>query len=144
MPMQRSLEKVLQYDRWVVIALLMTVTISSWLFVIKGAGTGMSAAMMTGIDLATGGGMRMPAEMPSWTFAYAIIMFFMWWIMMIAMMLPSASPTILLFARARHDKQETDKNIYLQQCLLQVICLLGPYSVRLRSLLSGPLKNCNS
>ena len=87
----------------------MTVTISSWLFVIKGAGTGMSTAMMTGIDLATGGGMRMPAEMPSWTFAYAIIMFFMWWIMMIAMMLPSASPTILLFARARHDKQETDK-----------------------------------
>ncbi|MEC8434921.1 MAG: DUF2182 domain-containing protein [SAR324 cluster bacterium] len=109
MPMHRSLEKVLQYDRWVIIALLVTVTISSWLFIIKGAGTGMSAAMMTGIDLATGGGMRMPAEMPSWTFAYAIIMFFMWWIMMIAMMLPSASPTILLFARARHDKQETDK-----------------------------------
>ena len=65
MPMHRSLEKILQYDRWVIIALLVTVTISSWLFVIKGAGTGMPAAMMTGIDLATGGGMRMPAEMPS-------------------------------------------------------------------------------
>ena len=107
--MARSLESILRYDRWIVVALLTAITLSSWLFVIKGAGTGMPATMMTGIDLATGGGMRMPAEMPSWTFAYATIMFFMWWIMMIAMMLPSASPTILLFARAKHDKQETGK-----------------------------------
>ena len=77
MPIHRPLEKVLQYDRWVIIALLVTVTISSWLFVIKGAGTGMPATMMTEIDLATGGGMRMPAEMPSWTSAYVTIMFFM-------------------------------------------------------------------
>ena len=69
--MARSLESILRYDRWIVVALLTAITLSSWLFVIKGAGTGMPATMMTGIDLATGGGMRMPAEMPSWTFAYA-------------------------------------------------------------------------
>ena len=34
-----------------------------------------------------------------WNTQYAILMFFMWWIMMIAMMLPSASPTILLYAQ---------------------------------------------
>ena len=40
---------------------------------------------------------------------YAVLMFFMWWAMMVAMMLPSAAPMILLFAtvnrkqRARAD-----------------------------------------
>jgi len=32
------------------------------------------------------------------SFAYAILVFVMWWMMMIAMMLPSASPAILTFA----------------------------------------------
>jgi predicted metal-binding membrane protein len=35
----------------------------------------------------------------SWTPGYAALMFWMWWIMMVAMMLPSATPTLLLFAR---------------------------------------------
>jgi predicted metal-binding membrane protein len=34
-----------------------------------------------------------------WTTGYAILIFSMWWIMMVAMMLPSATPTLLLFAR---------------------------------------------
>jgi predicted metal-binding membrane protein len=33
-----------------------------------------------------------------WSPAYAVLMFFMWWTMMVAMMIPSAAPTILLFA----------------------------------------------
>jgi predicted metal-binding membrane protein len=40
--------------------------------------------------------MAMPA---AWTVNYAILMFFMWWIMMIAMMLPSAAPMVLLHAK---------------------------------------------
>ena len=39
--------------------------------------------------------MATPAD---WTWAYAFLMFGMWWVMMIAMMLPSAAPMILLFA----------------------------------------------
>ena len=35
----------------------------------------------------------------AWTPAYALLIFSMWWVMMIAMMLPSASPMLLLFAR---------------------------------------------
>ena len=34
----------------------------------------------------------------AWTLAYAIFVFLMWWIMMIAMMLPSAAPTVLLYS----------------------------------------------
>ena len=33
-----------------------------------------------------------------WTPVYAVLMFVMWWAMMVAMMLPSAAPMILLFA----------------------------------------------
>ena len=40
-----------------------------------------------------------------WTPAYAVLIFAMWWVMMVAMMLPSAAPVLLLFARVnRKDK----------------------------------------
>lgn len=34
----------------------------------------------------------------TWTPGYALLMFSMWWLMMIAMMLPSAAPMVLLHA----------------------------------------------
>ena len=42
----------------------------------------------------------------AWTPGYAVLMFFMWWIMMVAMMLPSASPMILLFARFNRSQRD--------------------------------------
>ena len=71
----------------------------------------MPALKMTSLDLAYGGGMRMPFEMASWTAGYAIVMYFMWWVMMIAVMLPSASTAILLFMRAHNNS--TKKRSYL-------------------------------
>jgi predicted metal-binding membrane protein len=94
-----TLEVVLRRDRVIVIVMLVLVTGASWLFVLAGAGTGMSTFHMTGSELALGRGMRGGMAMVEWSAGYAVIMFFMWWIMMVAMMLPSASPTILLFAR---------------------------------------------
>jgi predicted metal-binding membrane protein len=41
-----------------------------------------------------------------WTPSYAVLMFFMWWVMMVAMMLPSASPMILLFARIQRSQKD--------------------------------------
>ena len=44
-------------------------------------------------------GMDMNMVMPAtWDAGYAALMFSMWWVMMIAMMLPSATPVILLAA----------------------------------------------
>ena len=40
-----------------------------------------------------------------WTPAYAALIFSMWWIMMIAMMLPSAAPMLLLFARVNRKEK---------------------------------------
>ncbi len=49
--------------------------------------------------MASGRAMAAMATPVAWTFGYAMVMFFMWWVMMIAMMLPSAAPMILLHAK---------------------------------------------
>lgn len=67
------------------------------MWILLGAGTGMSAVnMLAGPDANGMASMMAPAR---WTLAYAGIMFSMWWVMMAAMMLPSAAPILLLFAR---------------------------------------------
>lgn len=48
-------------------------------------------------------GMMTPA---AWTPGYAVLMFFMWWAMMVAMMLPSAAPMILLFATVNRKQRD--------------------------------------
>lgn len=57
-----------------------------------------------------GGAMRMAhsamMQPAVWTPSYAVLMFFMWWVMMVAMMLPSASPMVLLFARIQRSQKE--------------------------------------
>ena len=78
------------------------ITILAWIYILTGAETGMSVRSMTIVSLfphRTVG----TAISQQWTLTYGIIMLFMWWVMMIAMMTPSATPMILLYARAmRH------------------------------------------
>ncbi len=112
-----AIEKLLRHDRTVVLVSLGVVIAVSWTYILAGAGMGMPAFQMSSMNMALGpsfapGASTMPgmaagaagsamsgmaAVMP-WTPGYAILMFFMWWIMMIAMMLPSAAPTVLLYA----------------------------------------------
>ena len=92
--MSVATETLLRRDRHVVLAALLLVTALAWVWLLSGAGMGMSAFEMTRHSM-----MPMPMAQPAtWTPAYAVLMFFMWWIMMIAMMLPAASPVILLAA----------------------------------------------
>ena len=56
MSVPKALDSSLYSDRLIVIVLLMSVTIASWLFVINGGGMGMPALKMTSLDLAYGGG----------------------------------------------------------------------------------------
>ena len=91
------LEAVLRRDRAVTMVALVIVIALSWLWIALGAGMGMSAIEMT----------RMPRDMvmapAAWSAAYAGLMFLMWCVMMVAMMLPSAAPVLLLFARIGRD-----------------------------------------
>ncbi len=109
-----TLEAVVRRDRLVVITALIAVIALSWVYLLVGAGMGMSAFEMTRMSqLGVAGGMS-DAGMASmamtpavWTPGYAALIFFMWWVMMVAMMLPSAAPMILLFAAVNRKQRET-------------------------------------
>ena len=99
------IEGVLKRDRAVIVAALALIVGASWLYVLAGAGMGMTAFDMSSLSMALGpspgamgGAMAAMATPADWTPHYAVLMVFMWWAMMIAMMLPSAAPMILLHA----------------------------------------------
>lgn len=106
-----AVERVLRRDRIVTIGALGVVCVSAWIYLLMGAGMGMSALEMTRMS-----GQSMPLTAPmgdmdsmmsaSWSLVHAAIMFAMWWIMMVAMMLPSAAPMILLFAAINRRQKE--------------------------------------
>jgi predicted metal-binding membrane protein len=89
------LEAVLRRDRQVVVVALVSVVGVAWLWIMLGAGTGMSVMTLG----SSSDGMARMMTPAVWTVGYASIMFSMWWVMMAAMMLPSAAPILLLFAR---------------------------------------------
>jgi predicted metal-binding membrane protein len=101
------LETVLRRDRWVVVAALVIVIIAAWIWIVFGAGTGTTAVAMT--QMAGMPDMDMMMERAVWTPDYAGLIFAMWWVMMVAMMLPAATPMLLLFARANRTQKVRDR-----------------------------------
>lgn len=123
MPEASALERLLRRDRSITLAGLVALSALAWLYILTGAGLGMNAWEMTTFALfphqqaadmmpdMSGMAMGGPdtaamAPAPGWTAwgpATWALMIAMWWIMMIAMMSPSAAPTILLYAHVhRH------------------------------------------
>ena len=97
------LEAVLRRDRAVVVAALVAVITIAWIWILLGAGTAMTTMdMALGSGVSGMAGMMVPA---AWTLGYAGLMFVMWWAMMAAMMLPSAAPILLLFARVNRNQK---------------------------------------
>lgn len=89
------LEHLLRRDRLIVAIGTAAVAALAWAYLASGAG--MDTEMMADMpDM---------APMP-WTPLYAALLFVMWWVMMVAMMAPSAAPTVLLYATVKR-KQET-------------------------------------
>jgi predicted metal-binding membrane protein len=91
------LEIVLRHDRGVALVLV-AIPIAAWIWIVLmtrdmyGAMTGAAAWMMT----------------PVWTWPDVLLLFAMWAVMMTAMMLPSATPLILLYAAAARRSAEPD------------------------------------
>jgi predicted metal-binding membrane protein len=69
---------------------LAAVIVASWAYLWLGAGIEMEMR-----DIGGGQMMAMPRE---WSLPYAVLIFVMWAVMMAAMMLPGATPTVLLVA----------------------------------------------
>ncbi|MEO6114575.1 MAG: DUF2182 domain-containing protein [Sphingomicrobium sp.] len=77
--MAGAAEAILRRHRGVTLAGLFVVTVLAWAWIISGAGMGMAMA---------------------WTAERILLTLAMWWVMMIAMMVPAAAPVVLLYARA--------------------------------------------
>lgn len=88
-------EQVLQRDRLLLVALIGLLFALAGLYTVFGVGM-----RMTALEMTTMRGMR---DMPEpgipgiWSPGYALLVFLMWWVMMVAMMLPSVAPTVLLY-----------------------------------------------
>ena len=80
MPAVSVFERIARNERWLVLAGLAVVAIA-----------GLLATLFVGDKL------MMAEAKAGGAFAYAVLMFVMWWTMMMAMMLPSAAPAILTF-----------------------------------------------
>jgi predicted metal-binding membrane protein len=95
------LQALLRRDRATVLVSLVAVILLAWAWLLLGAGIEM------GSEMDMGGGAMMLMR-PAWTPGYALLIFLMWAIMMLAMMLPSAAPTILLIAALGRSKGGKD------------------------------------
>lgn len=80
------LEAALRRDRLLVAVVLLAITALAWTYIASLAAT-----------MQTHAGMAMPQAKP-WSIAETVGLAFMWTMMMIAMMIPSVAPVILLFA----------------------------------------------
>ena len=96
-----ALKAALARHRAISIAALIVLTILAWGWLLSGAAMNMeplvSLAPITG-DHVGATGMDM-ANQSGWSAGKFTLIFSMWWVMMLAMMLPSAAPMILLYTR---------------------------------------------
>ena len=77
--MRGAAEAILRRQRGVTIGGLGIVTLLAWAWLASGAGMGMQMG---------------------WTVERTLLTLAMWWVMMVAMMVPAAAPTVLLYARS--------------------------------------------
>lgn len=113
-----AFERLIARDRTLTLVALSALWALAWLYILMGAGVAMSASEMTTLalfphqqanNMATLAGAGMgavdTAVKPTAASAFTgwVLPIVMWWVMMIAMMAPSAAPTMLLYARVyRH------------------------------------------
>lgn len=97
-----ALERLLKRDRAIIGAALAALCLLAWIYLVIGAGVGMSAWEMTSVSLFPHRDGMPPsvdgAASGAWSFTDWALIIAMWWVMMIAMMAPSATPTVLLYA----------------------------------------------
>ncbi len=97
--MSSALESALRRDRAVVLAGLAALVVVAWLYLVR------LAREMAEMERHTAMGMAMP-QMQPWGGVDLLLLFAMWFVMMVAMMTPSASPMILMFSAINRRRAE--------------------------------------
>jgi predicted metal-binding membrane protein len=109
MERRSAIEAVLARDRVPVLASILGVTALAWAYLVLTASGMHEMADTSGMPDMPGmarGAMEAVRPRP-WTATHFAMMFAMWAVMMVGMMLPSATPMILFFARfARHSRKQ--------------------------------------
>ena len=102
--MTAPVEAALRRQRGLTIGALALLALLAWSWLLLGAGTGMapqaSLHLFPRPAAPAMDGMALPMAPAAWTPAQLLLAVSMWWVMMVAMMLPAAAPVILLYARS--------------------------------------------
>lgn len=107
-PARGAVERIVRREKWIVLGgVALIVTASAW-YTFAGVGMNMSALEMTRMARPIGQPMTMGGAV-QWSLQYAVLIFLMWWVMMIAMMTPSAAPTILLYTALKRAGPDKDR-----------------------------------
>ncbi len=93
-----SYQGTLKRDRRLVLGAMLSLAVLAWAYTVH---LGIQHSSMTG-------SMAMPA-MISWSITDAVFMFVMWAVMMFAMMLPSVTPTVMIFGRVREKRRASGR-----------------------------------
>ena len=148
------IETLLLRDRLITGSAIAVIFLIAAAYTVLGVGMPMSALKMTtmsgaGMPGALEGqsmhvaGMLMPAV---WSITYAMLVFLMWWIMMIAMMLPSVAATVLLYGALIRRGTESDNapryalyfvvGYLLAWALFSLLATIAQWLLELRGLVS--------
>jgi len=93
-------EIVLRRDRGIILAGLVSITGLAWAYMFH------LGARMGGMGTAGGTGTMAGPQMQAWGGLELFLVFVMWSVMMVAMMVPSAAPMILVFAKAKRNRSQ--------------------------------------
>jgi len=143
------LETVLKRDRAVILAGLAGITVLAWAYMFYLAWA-MHPMDMGGMEMAKD--QAMP-QMQAWGSVELLLTFVMWAIMMVAMMVPSAAPMILLFATINRKLRQRDRphvatSVFLAGYLLvwtlfSVAATLAQWGLHSAALLSPMMVSTN-
>lgn len=146
---------ILKRDRLIVLGVLLATTLLAWGYMVREA----RAMNVTGACCCAGMKMSGP-DVAQWDTATLLPLFLMWAEMMVAMMLPSATPMILTFAKVQRNRREQERPFVatgifvlgylvvwtgfsaiaaLMQWILHAKALLSPMMVGTSPLLGGGL-----
>ena len=99
-----ALERVLRRDRKLVIAGLVAIAVLAWTYMFY---LTWSMGDMDMVSMEGGADVAMP-QMRAWGLIDFVLMFVMWSVMMVAMMVPSAAPMVVLFAMVNRKRRERE------------------------------------
>lgn len=97
-------ETLLKRDRWLLLGGLALTTLAAWAYMVR------EARAMTATGICQCAGMQMSGpDLNPWSTSTLLPLFLMWSEMMVAMMLPSAAPMILTFARVNRQRRTQER-----------------------------------